>query len=209
MNAKHWILLACWAMFSVLHSGMAAEKCKRFCQPVMGAAFKYYRLAYSMIALVSLGIVLLYQFSMPSPVLRIGPPVKCLVAFPMGILGVILMAVSVRKYFFSLSGIGVLFPKNGAAILWSDGLNKYTRHPLYLGTLLLIWSLFLFFPLLSNLLDAVAITVYTLLGIRWEERKLLLDFGNEYASYRRKTAMLIPHFLKTGPSSQKVAPKEK
>jgi protein-S-isoprenylcysteine O-methyltransferase Ste14 len=34
--------------------------------------------------------------------------------------------------------------------------------------------------------------VYVMIGIRLEERKLLLIFGSAYEAYRSKTPMLIP-----------------
>jgi protein-S-isoprenylcysteine O-methyltransferase Ste14 len=194
MNADHWILLGYWCLFSLLHSGMASEKFKEFCHSAMGAGFKYYRLIYSTIAFISLGIVMVWQFSIPSPIIRISPLIVYLAGFPAGVLGSILMGVSIRNYFFNLSGISVLFHKSTPAVLKLDGLNKYMRHPLYLGTLLLIWSLFLFFPFLSNLLACASLTVYVFIGIRLEEQKLLHLFGDAYASYRRKTPMLIPDF---------------
>jgi len=66
------------------------------------------------------------------------------------------------------------------------GLHRYIRHPLYLGTLLVVWSLFLFFPSLSNVLACFMITAYTLAGIRLEERKLLQEFGEDYAAIAGK-----------------------
>jgi protein-S-isoprenylcysteine O-methyltransferase Ste14 len=35
-------------------------------------------------------------------------------------------------------------------------------------------------------------TLYILAGIQFEERKLLKEFGQVYADYRRKTPMLLP-----------------
>jgi protein-S-isoprenylcysteine O-methyltransferase Ste14 len=37
-----------------------------------------------------------------------------------------------------------------------------------------------------------ALTIYVLIGIIFEERKLLREFGETYASYRAVTPMLIP-----------------
>jgi methanethiol S-methyltransferase len=192
MNVQHWILLGSWTLFSLLHSGMATEKFKSLCHSAMGAGAKYYRLLYSIIAFISLGIVLVWQFSIASPAIRIFPLFKWLVGLPAGLLGIVLMAASIRKYFFNFSGIRVFFHNNANAILETDGLNKYTRHPLYLGTILVTWSIFLFFPLLRNLLACTATTVYVLIGIRLEEQKLLLIFGDAYRAYRLKTPMLIP-----------------
>jgi len=38
----------------------------------------------------------------------------------------------------------------------------------------------------------LAFTLYILVGVYFEERKLLREFGQEYAEYRSITPMLIP-----------------
>jgi methanethiol S-methyltransferase len=194
MNAEHWIILGYWSLFSLLHSALAREIFKSRCRALMGAGFKYYRFLYSIVATISLGLVLDWQFSIRSPDLKISSWLKYVAGLPFGLLGIFLMGASIRKYFFNLSGIGVFFHKNNPGGLELHGLHKYVRHPLYLGTLLFSWSLFLFIPLLSNLIACIVINTYVLIGIRSEERKLTLIFGQLYETYRHKTPRLIPNF---------------
>jgi protein-S-isoprenylcysteine O-methyltransferase Ste14 len=194
LNREHWVLLLAWGLFGLLHSLMATSWCKRFFGRWLGRNKVYYRLAYSLVAFVSLGAVVAIQFSIKSFYLTAFPFLKYFVGLLIGLPGVMLMIVCIRKYFFQLSGVKVFFETEQGAKLESGGIHTYVRHPLYLGTLAMIWSLFFFFPLLSNLLACIAITVYTLIGIRLEERKLLLFFGDQYAAYCRRTPMLIPNF---------------
>ena len=74
--------------------------------------------------------------------------------------------------------------------LVTDGLYRYVRHPLYTAGLVFIWLL----PIMTwNLLALnIGLTAYILIGATFEERKLLSQFGETYADYRRKTPMLIP-----------------
>jgi protein-S-isoprenylcysteine O-methyltransferase Ste14 len=44
----------------------------------------------------------------------------------------------------------------------------------------------------NSLTVYIGATIYTLVGAYFEERKLLQDFGEAYAEYRRRTPMLIP-----------------
>ena len=105
------------------------------------------------------------------------------------------MGNCIRKYFFNLSGVAVFRNRQHRPLLETKGVHRYIRHPLYMGTLLLLWSIFLFFPLLSNLLACGMITLYTLIGIRFEEKKLSREFGESYDIYKRTTPMLIPRDL--------------
>lgn len=106
-----------------------------------------------------------------------------------------IMLVSIKKYFMSLSGIKTLVAEQPVANeLRIDGVHKYVRHPLYLGTFLFIWGLFILYPLLSLLVANIIITVYTLIGIVFEEQKLKKEFGIAYTEYQKQVPKIIPSF---------------
>lgn len=103
------------------------------------------------------------------------------------------MVLCIRKYFYELSGIEAL--ENKAVekpTLQQNGLHKYVRHPLYFGTLLFVWGLFLMLPAVSNLIAVVVLTIYVLIGIQLEETKLFLEYGEAYKLYSKQVPMLIP-----------------
>ena len=103
------------------------------------------------------------------------------------------MAICIKKYFFNLSGIDVFFRKSQpVSKLESGGLHRYTRHPLYLGTLLFTWGLFLVMPYPQHLIANGVMTVYIVIAIGWEEKKLLQEFGNDYREYAERVPRLIP-----------------
>ena len=64
------------------------------------------------------------------------------------------------------------------------------RHPLYVGLLLGFWSV----PVMTagRLLFALGFSVYILIGIAFEERDLLAQFGERYRRYRAEVGMLRP-----------------
>jgi len=67
---------------------------------------------------------------------------------------------------------------------------KIVRHPIYTGIFLAVWAT----PDMSysHLLLAIGFTIYLLIGIRYEERDLIENFGARYVEYRRTVGMIIP-----------------
>jgi len=78
--------------------------------------------------------------------------------------------------------------KNGRLI--TSGLYRYVRHPLYTFGLLILWLSSS--VTVNSLVVYVSLTIYILVGAYFEERKLLREFGQEYADYKSVTPMLIP-----------------
>lgn len=69
-------------------------------------------------------------------------------------------------------------------------LYKLMRHPLILGLIILFWST----PdmTVGHLVLAAGMTAYCLIGVSFEERDLVHNFGDSYRAYQRSTPMLLP-----------------
>ena len=197
MVQQHVFLALAWIVFCVLHSLFADHSFKQKIALSFPTFNKYYRFAYTIFAFVSLIAVLVYQIRLSSPLLYFPGYWAKFIGYSFLIIGAGIMLVCIKKYFLSLSGIKSLFAnkvvQNNLRI---DGVHKYVRHPLYLGTFIFIWGGFIVFPYLSLLISISIITVYTLIGIRFEEKKLLIEFGEDYKNYMRNTPMIFPSFKK-------------
>lgn len=104
------------------------------------------------------------------------------------------MLIAIKKYFMLLSGIRSIFQQTPPVELKVEGIHRFVRHPLYSGTILLVWGLFFIFPMLNNLIAVVLLTLYVLIGISFEEKKLIKEFGEKYEIYISTVPKLIPNF---------------
>ena len=204
MAKQHIILAVLWIIFCVLHSLLASIKMKQWIAKRSGGFFKYFRLYYTVFAFVNFAIVVFYQVKISSPYLFSPTVASDALGIFVGGAGLVLMAICIKKYFANLSGLKTLFVdeiKTGNSLLIS-GVHRYMRHPLYTGTFLFIWGLFICIPYFSLLISNVIITVYTLIGINFEEEKLGREFGNSYEEYKKKVPKIIPS-IKPLPTSKR------
>ena len=106
-------------------------------------------------------------------------------------LSVLLLIVAVLQTdVLSFVGLRQLIQTEQSGTLVTRGFYRIVRHPLYTFGLLILWlspsvSLNTFIVYLS-------LTIYILVGIFFEERKLLREFGQSYVDYKSVTPMLIP-----------------
>ena len=84
------------------------------------------------------------------------------------------------------------------------GAYLLVRHPLYLFSILMIWSC----PDLTTdrLLFNILWTVWIVIGAFLEERDLIAEFGDTYREYRKRVPMLIPCRLHTAREIKNNAP---
>jgi protein-S-isoprenylcysteine O-methyltransferase Ste14 len=192
---QHILLAFGWILFGVFHSVLASGRVKRALFGRWPGLPPYYRALYVLFALVTLGGLLLALYRMRSPLL-LGPDWR-FAGYVLMVLGGALMLVCIKKYFMSLSGLKSLFQHQAVAPeLRIDGVHRYVRHPLYLGTFVFIWGLFLVFPYASMGISAFFIHAYTVLAIPFEEAKLIKDFGEEYERYKKQVPRLWPRYKK-------------
>lgn len=158
----------------------------------MGKQYTFYRLYYTVFAFASLGVVLIMQVTTPPYALFIRNITTIAGGIAISLFGLTIMSICILKYFIRLSGVKALIESKTKNELMITGIHRFVRHPMYSSTFIFIWGLLILFPYLSVLIADVIITVYTLIGLRFEEKKLEKEFGNAYKIYKKKVPMLIP-----------------
>jgi len=75
-------------------------------------------------------------------------------------------------------------------------LYKWVRHPIQTGVFIAIWAT----PDMSygHLLFAVGYTAYIFIGLHYEEKDLVAEFGEDYIEYRRNVGGILPGIGKKG-----------
>jgi methanethiol S-methyltransferase len=100
--------------------------------------------------------------------------------------GIVLTLIGARALdVWELAGVRQVLPaQQPAAVLKTNGLYGFVRHPLYFAWVLLVFGA----PdmTMTRLSFAIISTLYLALAIPFEERSLSETFGPDYASYRKK-----------------------
>ncbi len=185
-----FILLFALAIWGVVHSFLASHLAKDLFRLKAGS-MDFYRLAYNIFAGISFLPIIYLMATLPDqPVYQVSAPWSYLMLGGQAFAALMLLTAFLQTDSLSFVGLRQLFEKEKMGALVTRGLYRVVRHPLYTFGLLLVWLS----PGVSqnSLTVYIGATLYTLIGAYFEERKLLHDFGEAYAEYKRKTPMLIP-----------------
>jgi methanethiol S-methyltransferase len=189
MNNIHLILTLNWILYCIFHSLLANTSVKNFFSRLFKLGLTLYRFIYNIVALLWLVLLVYFHFTVDSYLLFQVNLITNVIAWVALLAGAGIMMVCIKKYFNQLSGL-----KDQAKTekLQTNGLHQWVRHPLYFGTFVFLIGLLLMFPQLKNVIAVVIIISYTLAGTLLEEKKLILQFGEDYIKYQKSVPMIWP-----------------
>ena len=193
-----WLALL-WVGWCALHSLLITPVILGWVRIRWPSYQRWYRLGYNALALASLTPLILLTRALPGEVLFSWDG-----AFASSLRSALLLAAfalfwgGARRYdLATFLGLRQLRESRARLLLGEEhnftasGVFALTRHPWYLGTLVLLWAVF---PSYSPaLLLAVAIlSLYLPLGAWLEEQKILAEHGEAYRAYQRRVSMFFP-----------------
>jgi methanethiol S-methyltransferase len=185
------ILALLWLAYGFVHTVLAMNSVK----DIFKGFSKYYRLIYNGLAVILILPILNYQFSFPSQLLLEKSLLNQILGGLMMTSGLFLAYKALTSYDLKeFIGTQYLQQSPNPSTFKTDELSSVVRHPLYLGILVFLWGWFGFSGLLSSLVTALALSIYIRIGIYFEEKKLVEQFGRVYQDYQKKVPMLIPRF---------------
>lgn len=191
-SALPWLAAASWVVYGGIHSTLASSRIKNRLSETFPRLTPYYRFAYNLLAVLLLLIPAgLMSLDKSAAIFAWRYPFNWLAHFAaLAAIGGFLWSL---KYYDLREFVG--FPDAGRpggfeiSALKISSLHRFVRHPWYFFMLVIIWTRDMN-P--TQLVSAVVITLYLIVGSRLEENKLIAQFGNRYRNYRRRVGGLIP-----------------
>jgi protein-S-isoprenylcysteine O-methyltransferase Ste14 len=184
--------LALLGLFAVQHSVMARRGFKRWWTTVIPESME--RSSFVLAATAVLALLLWQWRPIAEPVIwSVSDPVGRVLLQGVFWLGwaVLLISTFLLNH-FELFGLRQVWANLRGQALPTPVFHRHVRHPIYLGFILAFWAT----PQMSagHLLFAAGSTGYILIGIWFEERDLVAQFGQRYLMYRKQVGMLVPKF---------------
>lgn len=195
---KYLVLIVLWTSWCLIHSGMISLTITGYLRRRLGPFYRFYRLFYNVVALMTLLPVLLYSQMLKGSIIYRWHGSMTFVQILFLAVAVALFIAGSLKYDMH-HFIGIRQIKSGrsptaiseSGAIDTSGILSVTRHPWYLGAIVFLWVGYREMYVSTLIVNAL-LTVYLIVGTVLEERKLVTEFGDSYRSYMRRVSMLFP-----------------
>jgi protein-S-isoprenylcysteine O-methyltransferase Ste14 len=193
---SYLILIIIWTVWCTLHSGLISFSVTEYLRKRVPGFFRYYRLFYNSVSFLTLLPILYFTYLLQGPaIFNWSGPWRVLQVVLFG-MSVLLFIAGARRYDLAqFLGLRQVHEEKTCSVLTDDcsldtqGILSIVRHPWYTGGILIVWAR----PLdLAGILTNIVVCGYFVIGAMLEERKLVLQFGEEYRNYQKRVSMLFP-----------------
>lgn len=177
-------------LFVAQHSLMARDKYKRWYRKVFGD--RCLRSTYVLTSGLITMFILLYWQPIEGHVWIVADSYQWL--FWLGFLGGLLVVIAALfaidfAHFFGIRQVFMESEDEHTHKLQIKGLYQYSRHPIMLGLLIVLWCV----PDMSatKLSLSLLMTVYIFIGLYFEEQALVRHFGDDYRNYQNQVGKIL------------------
>ncbi len=198
MISSYLLLVLLWAAYCAVHSTLISIPVTSWLKAVLARRYRFYRLFFNIFSIASLIPLVMYSHSArfsSEPLFAWSGYWRILQYCLIG-LGLVLVVAGARHYsMLQFLGIQQIRKESARSAMTASGdlddtgVLGLVRHPWYVAVFILLWT---------SDLNGAAITVnlvlsaYLILGTLLEERKLVIEFGEEYRRYQDRVSMFIP-----------------
>lgn len=180
--------------FGIQHSVMARKKFKQWWTKFIPEPLE--RSVYVMFASAIIWISMLHWQPMTDLVWDVQNTFIKLVFYATFLLGGLMVVHSIFVLdlfdYVGLRQVHLHFQPGGYVPLEfkTPSIYKFIRHPMTIGALIFFWAT----PKMTvgHFLFAAGMTIYSLIGLKFEERDLIDQFGEEYKTYKQNVGMVLP-----------------
>jgi methanethiol S-methyltransferase len=198
MRFDYLALALLWIAYCAIHSALISIRVTNLFERVLGTRYCYYRLFFNAFSLVTLIMLLLYSRTprFQGSLIWIWGGYWRIAQYILILAALALVSSGLRHYSISqFLGIHQIRSRQSTSgmtesgDLDATGVLGYIRHPWYLAVFILLWT--------SNqntgsiIINSI-LSAYLVIGTLLEERKLVLEFGDQYTDYQQQVSMFIP-----------------
>lgn len=189
--------------FSIIHSLTASLSFKAWMRNKLDESFynAWFRLFYNLLSLATLAPILLLAVGEGKLLWEVEGNIVYLFQFLRiaALLGILLSLHQIDwKSFIGIRQVLAYYQKSSTSVvpekLVISGIYRFTRHPLYLFSILFLWckpTMTLPWLVFSSLA-----TLYFLVGSFLEEKKMVKQYGDQYREYQKTVPWLISSMQK-------------
>ncbi|MFW9958471.1 MAG: methyltransferase family protein [Candidatus Odinarchaeota archaeon] len=191
MLIEYAVIILASSLFGIQHSGVSSLRVKgriidRWGKKGYANIFYATSVLTLLIAFLSMNFWgWLYFLTDPALV----QPFLFIVGIILGFSGTII-AMSASKV-ISVSTVADMRTDRKAELV-TDGIYARVRHPLYLATILVFGAMAFLYPFPTVIVFVLSMIAYTMIGAYFEERKLVIHYGQEYLDYRKQAGFIFP-----------------
>ena len=187
-------LILLWITYFSIHSIFASTVVKKRFLLLFPGMNRFYRAIYVFFSIAGLVVIFLFQSSLPFS--RLFGMNTLSTGFGIGLASIgLLIVLKSFSFYDTAEFLGIRQAKGDLKeqgfIMF--GILRYVRHPLYSGSILFLIGYLILTPNTVNLVSVISMIIYFLVGTYFEEKKLIISFGEKYLQYKSEVPAFIPN----------------